>query len=345
MAKRGRKKKEEAVSEDPIQDLLSSLNKELGETSLQLLNRASKEVPSTSTGSLSLDHWVLGCGGVPHGRIVEIYGPEGGGKTTLCLHIIANAQKEGHLTAFIDAEHALNPEYAADLGVDFGKLLVCQPDSGEHAFEVIEALLGTGSVKVIVVDSVAALVPLAEQEADVGHTLPGIQARLMSMSLRRIIGKVHASGTCLIFINQVRSKIGVRFGSPETTSGGKALKFYSSVRLDIRRIGSIKQGDLIAGNRCKIKSVKNKVGSPFRTTEVDLIFGKGINSDAELIDYGLECGLIKKSGSWYSYIPKEGEPQRLGQGRSSVFSAFKESPEMAELIKKEVISYLSSGRN
>ena len=263
------------------------------------------------TGSLTLDA-ALGIGGVPRGLVIEIYGPEASGKTTLALHIIANAQKAGGLVAFIDAEHALDPEYAGNLGVNLDELLISQPDFGEQALEITETLIRSGSVDAIVIDSVAALVPRAELEGDMGDAQMGLQARLMSQALRKLAGIVAKSNTCLIFINQIREKIGVMFGSPETTSGGRALKFYSSVRIDIRRIAAIKHADQVIGNRTKAKVAKNKVAAPFKIGEFDILYGEGISRTGELLDLGVEHRLIQKSGSWYSY----GE-ERIGQGREA----------------------------
>ncbi|RLE29762.1 MAG: recombinase RecA [Acidobacteria bacterium] len=286
------------------------------------------------TGSVGLDA-ALGVGGLPKGRVTEVYGPESSGKTTLALHIIANAQKAGGLAAFIDAEHALDPEYAAKLGVNLDELLVSQPDFGEQALEITETLIRSGSIDVIVIDSVAALVPRAELEGDMGEAQMGLQARLMSQALRKLAGVISKSNTCLVFINQIREKIGVMFGSPETTTGGRALKFYSSVRIDIRRISSIKQGEDIIGNRTRAKVAKNKVAAPFRKAEFDILYGEGISLTGELLDLGVEYRLVQKSGSWYSC----GET-RLGQGREAARTFLKENPEMAADLEVQVREHL-----
>jgi recombination protein RecA len=282
------------------------------------------------TGSVALDA-ALGVGGLPRGRVIEVYGPESSGKTTLALHVIANAQKLGGLAAFIDAEHALDPEYAAKLGVNLDELLVSQPDFGEQALEITETLIRSGSIDVIVVDSVAALVPRAELEGDMGEAQMGLQARLMSQALRKLAGVISKSNTCLVFINQIREKIGVMFGSPETTTGGRALKFYSSVRIDIRRISSIKQGENIIGNRTRAKVAKNKVAAPFRKAEFDILYGEGISLTGELLDLGVEYRLVQKSGSWYSC----GET-RIGQGREAARTFLKENPEMAADLEAQI---------
>ena len=294
------------------------------------------------TGSIALDA-ALGVGGMPKGRVVEVYGPESSGKTTLALHIIANAQKAGGLAAFIDAEHALDPEYAGALGVNLDELLISQPDFGEQALEIAETLIRSGSVDVIVVDSVAALVPRTELEGDMGDASVGLQARLMSQALRKLAGIVSKSNTCLVFINQIREKIGVMFGSPETTSGGRALKFYSSVRVDIRRIASIKQGDQVIGNRTKAKIAKNKVAAPFKIAEFDILYGEGISWTGELLDLGVEHRLVQKSGSWYSV----GE-ERIGQGREAARLYLKDHPDMADAIEvqlREKLALLPGARS
>ncbi len=279
------------------------------------------------TGSLTLDA-ALGVGGVPRGRVIEIYGPEASGKTTLGLHIIANAQKAGGLVAFIDAEHALDAEYAGNLGVNLDELLISQPDFGEQALEITETLIRSGSVDAIVIDSVAALVPRSELEGDMGDAQMGLQARLMSQALRKLAGIVSKSNTCLIFINQIREKIGVMFGNPETTTGGRALKFYSSVRIDIRRTSSIKQGDQVVGNRTKAKVAKNKVAAPFKVAEFDILYGEGISFTGELLDLGVEHRLLQKSGSWYSH----GET-RIGQGREAARQFLRDNPDVAGEIE------------
>jgi recombination protein RecA len=282
------------------------------------------------TGSIALDA-ALGVGGVPRGRVVEIYGPESSGKTTLATHVIASAQAAGGLAAFIDAEHALDPEYAGQLGVNLDELLISQPDYGEQALEIAETLIRSGSVDVIVVDSVAALVPRTELEGDMGDAQMGLQARLMSQALRKLAGIVSKSKTCLVFINQVREKIGVMFGNPETTTGGRALKFYSSVRIDIRRTSSIKQGDQVIGSRTKAKVAKNKVAAPFKVAEFDIMYGEGISRTGELLDLGVEHRLVQKSGSWFSY----GEV-RIGQGREAARAFLKENPEIADEIEVKI---------
>jgi len=283
-----------------------------------------------STGSIGLDA-ALGVGGVPRGRVVEIYGPESSGKTTLATHLIASAQATGGLAAFIDAEHALDPEYAGRLGVNLDELLISQPDYGEQALEIAETLIRSGSVDIIVVDSVAALVPRTELEGDMGDAQMGLQARLMSQALRKLAGIVSKSNTCLVFINQVRMKIGVMFGNPETTTGGRALKFYSSVRIDIRRTSAIKQGDQVIGSRTKAKVAKNKVAAPFKVSEFDIMYGEGISRTGELLDLGVEHKLVQKSGSWYSY----GET-RIGQGREAARAFLKENPEVADEIEVKI---------
>jgi recombination protein RecA len=282
------------------------------------------------TGSIGLDA-ALGVGGIPRGRVIEIFGPESSGKTTLALHVIAQAQKLGGLAAFIDAEHALDPEYSGKLGVDIDNLLVAQPDNGEQALEIAETLIRSGSVDVIVVDSVAALVPRAELEGEMGDSSMGLQARLMSQAMRKLTGIVSKSKTCVIFINQIREKIGVMFGNPETTTGGRALKFYASVRLDIRRIGAIKSGEDAVGNRTKVKVVKNKVAAPFRVAEFDILYGEGISKHGELLDLGVEHRLVSKSGTWLSY----GET-RLGQGRENARAFLKEHPDVASELEEKL---------
>ncbi len=288
------------------------------------------EVPVISTSSLSVDY-ALGVGGIPRGRVVEIYGPESSGKTTLALHVVAQAQRKGGIAAFIDAEHAVDPEYARKLGCDVDNLMVSQPDSGEQALEIAEILIRSGGVDLVVVDSVAALVPKAELDGEMGESQPGLQARLMSQALRKLTGIVSKSKTALVFINQMREKIGVMFGNPETTSGGKALKFYASMRLDIRRIGAIKEGEETTGNRTKLKVVKNKLAPPFRTAEFDILYGEGISREGDLLDLGVAHKLVDKSGSWFSY-----GDIRLGQGRESARVFLKDNPDLAAEIEHKL---------
>jgi recombination protein RecA len=314
-----------------LETALSQIEKTFGKGSIMKLGDTSMEaVEATSTGSLGLDI-ALGVGGVPRGRIVEIYGPESSGKTTLTLHIIAEAQKKGHTCAFIDAEHALDPIYAAKLGVKIDDLLVSQPDTGEQALEIADTLVRSGAVDVVIVDSVAALVPKAELDGEMGDSHMGLQARLMSQALRKLTGSISRTNCTLIFINQIRMKIGVMFGNPETTAGGNALKFYASVRLDIRRIGAIKDKEEVVGNQTRVKVVKNKVAPPFRQVEFDIMYGEGISKTGELIDLGVKANIIEKSGSWFSY-----GDQRIGQGRENVKQFFKENPKIAGEIEKKI---------
>jgi recombination protein RecA len=284
-----------------------------------------------STGSLGLD-MALGIGGFPKGRIVEIYGPESSGKTTLAIHAIANVQKNGGIAAFIDAEHAFDRFYAEKLGVDISSLLISQPDNGEQALEIADNLIRSGAIDLIVIDSVAALTPRSEIEGEMGDSKMGLQARLMSQALRKLTATINKTGCCCIFINQLREKIGIMFGNPETTTGGNALKFYSSVRLDIRRIGQLKEGENVSGNRVRVKVIKNKVAPPFRQAEFDILFGEGISRVGEIIDMGVDKGIIRKSGSWFSY-----EDTKLGQGRDSVKSLFADNPELAAEIEGRII--------
>ncbi|MCB9743426.1 MAG: recombinase RecA [Alphaproteobacteria bacterium] len=315
-----------------IKAAITSIERQFGKGSIMQLGEAERpKLKTISTGSIGLDIG-LGVGGVPHGRVIEIYGPESSGKTTLTLHIIAEAQKAGGVAAFIDAEHALDINYAAALGVNVEELLVSQPNYGEEALEIAETLVRSGAISVVVVDSVAALVPKAELEGDMGDSLPGLQARLMSQALRKLTSAIHRSNTVMIFINQVRHKIGVMFGNPETTSGGNALKFYSSIRMDIRRIGSIKKGNDVLGNRTKVKVVKNKVAPPFRIVEFDILYGKGISQTGELIDMGVEMGLVKKSGSWFSM-----GDERLGQGRENARDYLEENPELMQSLREAIL--------
>jgi recombination protein RecA len=311
-----------------LETAIGQIERQFGKGSLMRMGERPKLLVNViPSGSLALDA-ALGVGGVPRGRVIEIYGPESSGKTTLALHIIANAQKAGGLVAFIDAEHAVDPDYAERLGVNLDELLISQPDYGEQALEIAETLIRSGSVDAIVIDSVAALVPRTELEGDMGDAQMGLQARLMSQALRKLAGIVSKSNTCLIFINQVREKIGVMFGNPETTTGGRALKFYSSVRIDIRRTSSIKQGDRVIGNRTKAKVAKNKVAAPFKTAEFDILYGEGISFTGELLDLGVEHRLVQKSGSWYSY-----GDTRLGQGRDAARDFLRDTPDVASEIE------------
>jgi len=311
---------------------LGQIEKQFGKGSIMRLGGkgAVSTISSISTGSISIDY-ALGIGGVPRGRVVEIYGPEASGKTTLALQVIANAQASGGNAAFVDAEHALDPTYSAKLGVNLDNLLVSQPDHGEQALEIVETLIRSGAVDVVVVDSVAALVPRAEIEGEMGDAQVGLQARLMSQALRKLTGVVAKSRTCLIFINQLREKIGVMFGNPETTTGGRALKFYSSVRIDIRRIGAIKDADKVIGGRTRVKVVKNKVAPPFRIAEFDIMYGEGISTEGDLIDLAVEHRIIEKSGAWFSY-----NNERLGQGRENVKTLLREKTELANTIETQV---------
>jgi recombination protein RecA len=311
---------------------LTQIEKQFGKGSVMRMGDigAVREVEAISTGSLGLD-LALGIGGVPRGRVVEIYGPESSGKTTLTLHIVAEAQKLGGTAAFVDAEHALDPLYAEKLGVNMSDLLVSQPDTGEQALEITDMLVRSGAVDVVVVDSVAALTPKAEIEGEMGDSHVGLQARLMSQALRKLTGNIKRSNCLVIFINQIRMKIGVMFGSPETTTGGNALKFYASVRLDIRRIGSIKKGDEVIGNETKVKVVKNKVAPPFRQAEFDILYGHGISREGEIINLGVNEGFIEKSGAWYSY-----EGNRIGQGKDNARNFLCENPEIAKAIETKI---------
>src|SRR5437660_1862188 len=314
-----------------IEAALLNIEKRFGKGSIMRLGeRDVSDVPAISTTSLSLDA-AIGVGGVPRGRICEIYGPESSGKTTLALHIVAQAQLAGGVAAYIDAEHAMDAEYAAKLGVKIDDMLISQPDSGEQALEIAEALVRSNGVDVIVVDSVAALVPRAELDGEMGDSLPGLQARLMSQALRKLTAIVAQSNTCFIFINQIREKIGVMFGNPETTSGGRALKFYASLRLDIRRIGAIKDGDRVVGNRTKVKVAKNKVAPPFRDCEFDIMYGEGITREGDLLDLASTYRVVEKSGAWFSY-----KGDRLGQGRENAKQSLKENPELLGRIENEV---------
>lgn len=314
-----------------LQLTLDKLEKSYGKGSVMKLGDAPIEaIDSISTGSISLDI-ALGIGGVPKGRVIEIYGPESSGKTTLATHIIAEAQKKGGIAAFIDAEHAFDKGYAKKLGVDVDNLLIAQPDNGEQALEIADNLIRSGAIDVIVIDSVAALVPKAEIEGEMGDSKMGLHARLMSQALRKLTGTIAKTGCCCIFINQLREKIGVMFGNPETTTGGNALKFYASVRLDIRRTSQIKDSDEVSGNRVKVKIVKNKVAPPFRIAEFDIMFGEGISKTGEIIDLGVDFNIIKKAGSWFSY----GET-KLGQGRDAVKTLLLDNPELSEEIEAKI---------
>jgi len=319
-----------------LNSALAQIERAFGKGSIMRLGEgAQKSVDAISTGSLTLDT-ALGIGGLPRGRIVEIFGPESSGKTTLALHVLAEAQKAGGTVAFIDAEHALDPGYARKLGVDVDNLLLSQPDAGEQALEIADTLVRSGAVDVVIIDSVAALVPRAELEGDMGDSHVGLHARLMSQSLRKLTGTVSRSNTLIIFINQVRMKIGVMFGNPETTTGGNALKFYASVRLDVRRIGQIKARDEVIGNQTRVKVIKNKMAPPFRQAEFDILYGKGINSCGEAIDLGVKTGCVEKSGAWFSF-----NSQRLGQGRDNAAAFLKEHESLHHEIKAHIIRALT----
>lgn len=311
---------------------LGQIEKQFGKGSVMRMgdSTASRDIEAVSTGSLGLDI-ALGIGGLPRGRVVEIYGPESSGKTTLALQVVAEAQKAGGTAAFVDAEHALDTVYAGKLDVDVDELLVSQPDTGEQALEITDMLVRSGAVDVVVVDSVAALTPKAEIEGDMGDSHMGLQARLMSQALRKLTGNIKRSNTLVIFINQIRMKIGVMFGNPETTTGGNALKFYASVRLDIRRIGAIKRGDEVVGNETRVKVVKNKVAPPFKQTQFDILYGEGVSREGEIIDMGVKLGIVDKAGAWYSY-----GKERIGQGKDNVRTFLKENPEMANEIDAKI---------
>ena len=324
--------KQEADKQRALEAALAQIDRAYGKGSVMKLGDKGKivEIESVSTGSLGLD-MALGIGGLPRGRVVEIYGPESSGKTTLALHVVAEVQKAGGTAAFVDAEHALDPSYAHKLGVNLDELLVSQPDTGEQALEITDTLVRSGAVDVIVIDSVAALTPRAEIEGEMGDSLPGLQARLMSQALRKLTGSISKAKTLVIFINQIRMKIGVMYGSPETTTGGNALKFYASVRLDIRRTGSIKVRDEIIGNNVRVKVVKNKVAPPFREVEFDIMYGQGISKIGEIIDLGVKAGVVEKAGSWFSY-----NSTRIGQGRDNAREFLKAHPAMADEIEAAV---------
>jgi recombination protein RecA len=314
-----------------LEAAMSQIDRAFGKGAVMKLGQKSAmDIEAVSTGSIGLDI-ALGIGGLPKGRIIEIYGPESSGKTTLSLHVVAEMQKQGGVAAFIDAEHALDPVYAGKLGVDVNELLIAQPDTGEQGLEIADTLVRSGAVDILVIDSVAALTPRAELEGDMGDSLPGLQARLMSQALRKLTGSISKSGCMVIFINQIRMKIGVMYGSPETTTGGNALKFYSSVRLDIRRIGALKHRDEIVGNQTRVKVVKNKVAPPFRQVEFDIMYGEGISKTGELIDLGVKAEVIEKSGSWYSY-----GNERIGQGRENVRVFLKDNPDIATELEHKI---------
>jgi recombination protein RecA len=319
-----------------LQLTLDKLEKTYGKgTIMKLGDSVIEPMDSISTGSLGLNI-ALGIGGLPRGRVVEIYGPESSGKTTLAIHAIASVQRAGGIAAIIDAEHAFDRSYAEKLGVDTKSLLISQPDNGEQALEIADNLIRSGAVDIVVIDSVAALTPKAEIEGEMGDSRMGLQARLMSQALRKLTGSINKTGCCCLFINQLREKIGVMFGNPETTTGGNALKFYASVRLDIRRISQIKDGDVVTGNRTRVKVIKNKLAPPFRMAEFDIVFGEGISKVGEIIDIGVEKNVIKKSGSWFSY-----EDTKLGQGRDSVKNLFAENPDLAQEIEDKIIAILA----
>ena len=315
-----------------IESAILQIEKQFGKGAVMIMGQrdAAVKVPVIPTGSISFD-LSLGIGGFPRGRVIEIFGPEATGKTTLAIHVIAEAQKQGGQAAFIDAEHAMDPAYAASIGVDVDSLLISQPDFGEQALEIAEVLVRSGAVDVIVVDSVAALVPKAELEGEMGDAHMGLQARLMSQALRKLTAIVSRSKTCFIFVNQIREKIGFFLGSPETTTGGRALKFYASLRIDVRRIAALKEGETVIGNRVKVKIVKNKMAPPFRTAQFDIIYGEGISKEGDLIDCGVEVGLIEKAGTWYSY-----KGERLGQGRENVKKLLKEKEELSDELDREI---------
>ena len=311
---------------------LSQIDRAFGKGSVMKLGSRDLGLATdaVSTGSLGLDI-ALGIGGLPRGRVIEVYGPESSGKTTLALHVVAEIQKKGGTAAYVDAEHALDPVYASKLGVDINELLISQPDTGEQALEITDTLVRSGGVDIVVIDSVAALTPKAELEGEMGDSLPGLQARLMSQALRMLTGSISKSNTIVLFINQIRMKIGVMFGNPETTTGGNALKFYSSVRLDIRRIGAIKERDEVVGNHTRVKVVKNKVAPPFKQVEFDIMYGVGISKVGELVDLGVKAGIVEKSGSWYSY-----DGARIGQGRESAKTFLTDNPDIADKVEKAI---------
>src|SRR5438309_49445 len=324
--------REDSDKKRALEAALSQIDRAFGKGSVMKLGQREKAVDAdaVSTGSLGLDI-ALGIGGLPRGRVIEVYGPESSGKTTLALHVVAEIQKKGGVAAYVDAEHALDPGYAKKLGVDIDELLISQPDTGEQALEITDTLVRSGGVDIVVVDSVAALTPRAELEGEMGDQLPGLQARLMSQALRKLTGSISKSNTIVLFINQIRMKIGVMFGNPETTTGGNALKFYASVRLDIRRIGAIKDHDEVVGNQTRVKVVKNKVAPPFRQVEFDIMYGQGISKSGELLDLGVKAGVVEKSGSWFSY-----EGERIGQGRENAKNFLKQHPDVAQAIEAAI---------
>lgn len=340
MVEKNQPRTEDAKKQKALDEALARIDKNFGKGAIMRMGETERQtVEVIPTGSIALDV-ALGIGGLPRGRVVEIYGPESSGKTTLTLHAIANAQRAGGIAAFIDAEHALDPEYAQKLGVDIDALLVAQPDTGEQALEIADMLIRSGSVDLVVIDSVAALVPKAEIDGDMGDSHVGLQARLMSQALRKMTGSLSATRTTCIFINQLREKVGVFFGSPETTSGGKALKFYSSVRLDIRRIQTLKEGTDAVGNRTRVKVVKNKMAPPFKVAEFDILYGTGISREGSLIDYGVEQGIVKKSGSWFTY-----EGEQLGQGMENARRHLRENPQTAAEIEAKIFTQLGIEQN
>ena len=336
--KKVERKVDQSEKDKALDAALSQIQKQFGKGAIMKLGDkgAQMNVEAISTGSISLDV-ATGIGGVPRGRIVEIYGPESSGKTTLTLHIVAEAQKNGGKAAFIDAEHALDPVYAKNLGVDVENLLVSQPDTGEQALEICDMLVRSGALDVVIIDSVAALVPKAEIQGEMGDAHVGLQARLMSQALRKITGNIIKSNTCVIFINQLREKVGVMYGSPEVTTGGRALKFYSSMRLDVRKVETIKAGDNVLGNRTKVKVVKNKVAPPFKQAEFDIMYGEGISKEGDILDSAVNAKILDKAGSWYSY-----NGERIGQGRENIKVYFKDHPEIVDEIEKKIIAQLKS---
>ncbi len=331
-------KTNESTTDKTLEQVLNDIEKQFGKGSIMKLgDNRHMEIDVSPSGSLSLDI-ALGIGGYPKGRIIEIYGPESSGKTTFALHAIAEVQKQGGRAAFIDAEHSLDPNYAKNLGVNINELLLSQPDTGEQALEICEALVRSNAINIIVIDSVAALVPKAEIDGEMGDSHVGLQARLMSQALRKLSGTINKTNTIAIFINQLREKVGVMFGNPETTTGGRALKFYSSIRLDVRRSEALKMGDGIVGNRTNIKVVKNKVAPPFKNATVDIMYGEGVSREGEIVDLGVESGVIEKSGAWFSY-----KGEKLGQGRENVKLLLKEKKELSEEIEKQIREYYNIG--